>query len=485
MTQDASGTTPRPYAGRRIHFIGCGGCGMSGLAEFVLREGGTVSGSDMKPGDACDRLRGLGAAISIGHASGNVPPDTELVVASAAVKEDNAEMFEAWRRGIPVQKYAAFLGSLMELRKGIAVSGTHGKSTTTAMISYILTRAGRDPSFVIGAEVPQLGGGSRVGRGPHLVVEACEYDRSFHNYKPHAAVILNIEEDHLDYYRDLPEIREAFAEFASGIAPGGYLLINGADLGSRDIHPSGLTVETFGIGRDWHWRAENLEPEHGRFAFDVYRQGTYCMSLRLALAGRHNVLNALAAMALCDWAGAPLPVITEALGEFCGASRRMEVTGQAAGVVVVDDYAHHPTEIAATLKACKAKFQPRTLWVVFQPHQHSRTRFFLKDFALALLVADKVVVPDIYFVRDSEKERQAVSSEDLVGEIQRLGADAVYLKEFDSIRRYLLESLGPGDVLMTMGAGDIWRLGGPLLEDLRVRAAAGSAAAPRKATNAS
>ena len=466
-SQSPSGP-PKPFAGRKIHFIGAGGCGMSGLAEFVLAEGGDVSGSDMKASAACNRLVDLGAKVRIGHQAENVPLGVELVVASAAVKADNPEMIEARRRGIAVQKYAQFLGCLMQLRRGIAVAGAHGKSTTTAMVSYALTCAGLDPSFVIGAEVPQLGGGSHVGTGPHLVVEACEFDRSFHNYKPHAAAILNIEEDHLDYYLGgLPEIRASFAEFAAGIMPGGLLVANGHDIGVREIaEKAHVRVETFGIGGHFDWHAENLEDDQGRYTFDLYDKGALFVSVRLAIAGRHHVLNALATMALCHWAGAPADAVAKALGEFNGASRRMEVLGQAAGVTVVDDYAHHPTEICATLKATKARFAPKRLWVVFQPHQHSRTRFFLKDFALALAVADKIVVPDIYFVRDSENERQAVSSQDLVGEVQRLGADAVYIKEFESIRRYLVESLGTGDVLMTMGAGDVWRLAAPLLADL-------------------
>ena len=457
----------QPYAGRKIHFIGAGGCGMCGLAEFVLREGGEVSGSDVKPSAACDRLNALGATIHVGHRPENIPPGVERVVASAAIKEDNVEMVEARRRGLLVEKYAAFLGHLMELRRGIAVSGTHGKSTTAALLSYVLMRAGLDPSFVIGAEVPQLGGGSHVGRGPHLVVEACEFDRSFHHYRPQAAAILNVEEDHLDYYSDLGEIRQSFGKFASNVSPDGLLVVNGMDLGLREIAAqSRATVETFGIGGEWDWHAEQVEADRGRFTFDVYRRGTFYASVRLGLAGRHHVLNALAAFALATWAGVPTEIAVAALGEFRGVARRMEVLGEAAGVTVVDDYAHHPTEIAATLKAVKARFQPKRLWVVFQPHQHSRTRFFLKDFGLALAVADKIVVPDIYFVRDSENERQTVSSQDLVGEVQRLGADAVYIQSFESIRRYLVESLSSGDVLLVMGAGDIWRLAAPLLAEL-------------------
>jgi len=470
----------RPYAGRSIHFIGVGGCGMSGIAEFVLTEGGAVSGSDVKASAATDRLGRLGADVHVGHAGGHIPGGTDLVVHTAAVKDENPEMAEARRRGLPLLKYAEFLGRLMDLRDGIAVAGTHGKSTTTAMVAYVLAEAGLDPSFVIGADVPQLGGGSRVGTGDHLVVEACEYDRSFLHLAPRAAAVLNIEEDHLDYYRDLADIRSAFADLAARVREDGLLVINGTDLGRRKVVAKARSaVETFGVGGRWDWHAENLEADRGRFAFDVYRRGTFYRSMRLALAGRHQVFNALAAVALSAWAGAGADAIADALARFEGAGRRMEVLGTAAGVTVVDDYAHHPTEIQATLKAAAERFAPARLWVVFQPHQHSRTRFLLKDFARALTVADKTIVPDIYFVRDSEQERQAVRSQDLVDEIQQLGADALHLADFDSIRRYLVESLGPGDVLMTMGAGDVWHLARPLLDDLagRSRPSAGGARA--------
>ena len=467
MTEGASGPGAKPYAGCTVHFIGVGGCGMRGLAAFVLREGGRVSGSDVKAGQATEDLVRLGAAIRIGHAAAHVPEGADLVVASAAVKPDNPELVEARRRGLPVRKYAEFLGDLMKIRQGIAVSGTHGKSTTTAMVSHALAHAGLDPSYVIGAEVPQLGGGSHVGAGPHLVVEACEYDRSFLNYRARAAAILNVEEDHLDYYRDMAEIRGAFADFAAGIAADGLLVVSGADLGAREAAAAARArVVTFGIGGQWDWRAEHPEADRGRFAFEAYRSGDLYAAVRLRLAGRHHVLNALAVLALADWAGAPAEAVAEALGSFEGVERRMQVLGAAGGVTVVDDYAHHPTEIQVTLKAARDRFGPKRLWVVFQPHQHSRTRFLLKDFARALTVADKIIVPDIYFVRDSENERQAVSSSDLVGEVQALGADALYIKDFGSIQRYLLESLAPGDVLMTMGAGDVYRVAGPVLAGL-------------------
>jgi len=474
---EAGKRVPPSYAGRCIHFIGVGGCGMSGIAEFVLTEGGRVSGSDLNASAATDRLARLGATVCVGHDAANLPAETDLVVYSAAIKEGNPERVEAGRRGLPAVKYAEFLGRLMTLRDGIAVAGTHGKSTTTAMLAWILSEAGLDPSFVIGADVPQLGGcGSRVGAGRHLVVEACEYDRSFLNLSPRAATILNIEMDHLDYYSDLADIRSAFADLAARVHPDGLLVINGTDLGRREVVAKAASaVETFGVGGEWDWHAEHLETDRGRFAFDVYRRGALYGSMRLAIPGRHHVFNALAATALAAWAGATPEAIRDALARFTGVMRRMEVLGNAAGVTVVDDYAHHPTEILVTLKAAKERFAPKRLWVVFQPHQHSRTRFLLKDFAWALTVADKTIVPDIYFVRDSEQERQAVRSQDLVDEIQQLGADALYLAQFDSIRRYLVESLGPGDVLMTMGAGSVWRLAEPLLDDL---AAAARAASP-------
>ena len=478
---DAANPPSQPFAGRCIHFIGAGGCGMSGITEFVLTEGGRATGSDLHPSAATDRLMRLGADIRFGHDAANLPPETDQVVYSAAIKADNPERVEAGRRGLPAVKYAEFLGRLMDLRHGIAVAGTHGKSTTTAMLAFILSEAGLSPSFVIGADVPQLGGcGSRVGAGRAFVVEACEYDRSFLNFAPRAAAILNIEEDHLDYYRDLAEIRAAFTDFAKRVHPDGLLVVNGADLGCRDIiKEAPSAVETFGVGGQWDWHAEHLEDDRGRFAFDVYRRGTFYGSMQLAIPGRHHVFNALAATALAHGLGAPADAIRDALARFTGAGRRMEVLGEAAGVTVVDDYAHHPTEIHVTLKATLQRFEPKRLWVVFQPHQHSRTRFLLKDFARALTTADKTIVPDIYFVRDSEQERQAVRSQDLVDEIQKQGADALYLPDFDSIRRYLVESLGAGDVLMTMGAGDVWRLARPLLDDL-----AGPARAPASARRA-
>ncbi len=476
MTSSMPLSHGRTFAGRAIHFVGIGGCGMSGLAAFVLSEGGAVSGSDMAASEVTERLERLGATVHVGHEAGHVPPAADLVVASAAVKPDNAELVEARRRDLPVEKYAAFLGRLMDLRRGIAVSGTHGKSTTTALLAYVLSEAGLDPSFVIGADVPQLGGGARVGRGPHLVAEACEFDRSFLHLAPHAACVLNVEEDHLDCYRGgLEEIRSAFRAFAARVQPDGLLVVCGGDLSARQaVDGLDCRFETYGIGGEWDWRAEHLEADRGRFAFDVYRGRTHYAHVQLALAGRHNVLNALAATALASWAGARAGQVAEALGSFQGARRRMEVLGEAGGVTVVDDYAHHPTEIAATLQAAKARFEPRCLWVVFQPHQHSRTRFLLKDFALALSRADRIIVPEIYFVRDSESEKQAVRSEDLVGLVQAQGAEALYMQTFDSIRRYLKESLAPGDVLLVMGAGDVWRLGEPVLTDLR----AGGAAAP-------
>ncbi len=473
-------TADKPFAGRTVHFVGIGGCGMSGLAEFVLTEGGRVSGSDMAENAATRRLEGLGAAIHTGHAAAHLAEDVSLVVASAAVAAENPEVAAAHARDVPVLKYAAFLGKLMDLRRGMAVSGTHGKSTTTAWLAFVLRECGLDPSFVVGADVPQLGGGAHVGAGEHFVAEACEFDRSFLNLRPEAACILNVDEDHLDCYPGgLEEIRAAFRAFAGRTREGGLLVVNGADPRTREaVAGVARPTATFGIGGDWDWRAESIEPLPDGLTFDIYRQGALYGHVRIALAGNHNVLNALAVAALADWAGAPAEAVCEALGRFTGCARRMELVGEAAGVKVLDDYAHHPVEIAATLKAARNRFRPARLWVVFQPHQHSRTRFLLKDFALALLQADKLVVPDIYFVRDSENERQAVRSEDLVALVQAHGADAVYIQSFDSIAHYLGESLQPGDVLLVMGAGDVWRLARPVLRALGDRHAAREARTP-------
>ena len=456
---------------RHIHFVGIGGIGMSGIARMLLAEGKTVSGSDLAESPVTRALASAGADVKVPQSAGNVAEGTDLVVISAAIKPDNVEVLEATRRGVPVQKYAEVLGRLMNARRGIAVSGTHGKTTTTAMIATVLQHAGLDPSFVVGAAVGPLGGSSGVGAGEHFVVEACEYDRSFHHLRPHCAVINNVEEDHLDYYTGgLDEIVASFGVFASQVRPEGLLVANHGDANVARAVAAAETacrVETFGLeDAEADWSETALRPSRGVFQFDVRCGAEDLGTFELGIPGRHNVSNALAALACCRWAGVDARAARAALRTFRGAERRFQIVGEAGGVTVVDDYAHHPSEIRETLWAARGFFPGRRLLVVFQPHQHSRTRFLLADFAASFDDADAVWVPEIYFVRDSESERQQVTSSDLVDAMKAHGKTCHDLASFDAIVAHLGAALRPGDVVITMGAGDVNRIGGILLADL-------------------
>jgi len=447
------------FVGCRIHLIGIGGSGMRALAKMLLERRAAVSGSDRLPGGAVERLRAAGASVQIGQCAENLPEACDLVVYSAAIHEQNPELVAARRRGVEVLKYSQMLGRLMAERVGIAVAGTHGKSTTTAMVAYTLCAAGADPSFVVGAIVPQLGGPSGIGAGRHFVAEACEYDRSFLNLCPQLAAILNIEEDHLDCYKDLDAIVEAFRSFAALVPPEGVLIANGDDRKVTDATGAvSCEVETFGLSEACTWRGADVDSDRGRHRATVLLRGQEFCRLAVPLPGLHNVYNALAAVGLLHHAGLDGGQIAELLPRFTGAHRRMTLKGQLGGVTVLDDYAHHPTEIEATLRAIRDCYEPQRLLCVFQPHQHSRTRFLLKDFARSFALASEVIVPDIYFVRDSEREKDHISSEDLVAQIRLHGGTATYIETFERIAQHLQERLEPGDLVVTMGAGNIWEV---------------------------
>lgn len=451
----------------RIHFVGVGGCGMSGLAALMLRRGARVSGSDARASDELARLVERGARITTQQRAEAVPTEADLVVASAAIPADHPELLEARRRGLPIFKYAQMLGMVMARFDGIAIAGTHGKSTTTAWLTFVLRQAGLDPSFVVGATVDQLGGGSGDGGGRHFVAEACEYDRSFLNLRPRQAAILNIEEDHLDCYKDIHAICEAFAAFAAGVPADGLVVLNGQDVRCQALIPSlAAEVQTFGAVPGVTWQASDIVLHEGRYTFNVAHNGQTLGCVRPGLAGLHNVYNALAVIAIAHQCGVSWEQMQAGLTEFRGAHRRLELRGEIGGRRILDDYAHHPTEIRATLRAARERFNPNRLWCIFQPHQHSRTRFLLTDFAQSFTHADRVVVPDIYFVRDSQRERELVSAEDLVKEIRTRGGDATYIPQFEAIVDRLAREAQPGDVVITMGAGNIWKVADELVQRL-------------------
>ncbi len=457
-----------PYAARRVHLIGIGGCGMGGLAGILSRCGAIVSGSDLAESRGFSRLEEMGATIRIGQAPINIPRDCDVVVFSAAIKEDNSELKEARRRGLRCLKYAEMLGEVMRLRTAIAIAGTHGKSTTSAMLAYILRSAKLDPTFVIGAEVRQLDGSSGVGDGPHFIAEACEYDRSFLSLSPKIAVILNIEEDHLDCFDGLGSIVEAFGSFVSRVAPDGVVVVNGGDSSVAKASESAAgRVETFGLEEGMCWRALDISHRQGLYAFDVHHQGAFFMRASLdRLPGRHQVLNALVATALAHHAGVSAGDIADALPRFAGAERRLTERGEYGGYLLLDDYGHHPTEVQVTLRAVRERYPGRRLWVIFQPHQHSRTRFLLNDFARSFGLADHLLVPDIYFVRDSAAERGAICSSNLVDRVRACGGDALYLPSGEQIVEHILAHAQQGDAIITMGAGDVWKIGDELVRRL-------------------
>ena len=448
-------------SGTKYHFIGIGGIGTSGLAKILMKNGATVSGSDMEDSTVVAQLRSLGATVAIGHRPENITEDTNIVVMSAAVTAANPELGRASELGLPIYKYAEMLGRLFDTYTGIAIAGTHGKSTTSGWLSYVLRQAGQKPNFIVGAHIPQLDGSSGVGNGRIFVAESCEYDRSFLNLHPSAAVLLNIEADHLDYYRDEDEIVEAFADFAAGVKDGGALIANGHDKNIARVlrrFKTNPNIILYGLEAHCDVRAENLKLVNGTYEFDLYVKNDLLGRPHIALAGQFNVLNALAVTAGCIHAGMDGNSIVEHLGGFTGIDRRLMLKAKIDGITILDDYAHHPTEIRASLKAIREKYAPKRLWCIFQPHQYSRTRFLLDDFAESFKLADSTIVPEIYFVRDTAESKSKVNAETLVERIRLQGCEALFINDFSGILEHLKNNVKDGDLVVTMGAGTIWKV---------------------------
>lgn len=483
-----------PFAGKKIHLIGIGGCGMSGLARLLADHGGICTGSDNVPSAVTEALVNAGIPVSDDQSAGQLPAGCELVVASAAIKPDHPELLAAQDSGIPTLSYAEMLGRVQALHTGVSIAGTHGKSTTSAMLCHVLIQCGLDPSFILGANCAQIGGGSRTGASTIpggslqgqpgvLVAEACEFNRSFHHHRPRLALINNVEEDHLDTYGSLENIVQAFAEYAQLIPSaaevnGGYLLIAHEGAHRREI-TAGLTceVETFGFSPAADYQVI-ADPAAGRVG--VLDNGHWLAQWSLSMPGEHNALNSAAAAVLAHRLGADWDDIATALSCFAGIERRLQRLGtKAVGdghVVVYDDYGHHPTEVEKTLKALRvAELGERDrgdggassagrLICVFQPHQHSRTRFLMEQFAQSFASADIVIVPHIYFVRDSEIEKQKVSAADLVDRLRSRKVAAMHLYPFEAIVEQLQVLCRAGDLLVIMGAGPVWQVARRYLE---------------------
>lgn len=447
-----------------VHFIGIGGISMSGLAEVLLKEGFTVSGSDAKESALTDHLSGLGAQIFYGQKAANIIPGIDVVVYTAAIHEDNEEYHEAVRQNLPMLSRAELLGQLMQNYKlPIAVSGTHGKTTTTSMLSHILLAGEKDPTISVGGILKAIGGNIRVGHSDIFVTEACEYTNSFLHLFPRISIILNIDADHLDFFKDLDDIRHSFRTFAQLLPEDGTLIIN-KDIENMEEITEGLSckVVTFGLDPSADYTAASIShDELGDASFTLLTHQKERGRIRLSVKGDHNICNALSVIAAADLMNIPLEAIQEGLLSFTGTDRRFEHKGDWKGITVIDDYAHHPTEIKATLRAAKA-YPHREIWCVFQPHTYTRTKALFQEFADALYLADHVILADIYAAR--ETDTLGISSAQLADAIRKKGCDCTYLPSFEAIEDFLEEHCQKGDMLITMGAGNVVNIGEDLLK---------------------
>jgi len=451
--------------GQATHFIGIGGAGMSGLARLLLGAGRPVSGSDLKESDTTRALRAAGARVAIGHAPENVGDATEVVY-TAAARADNPELTAARARGIPCVVRAEFLGRVMAGRRGIAIAGTHGKTTTTGMAAAAFIAAGADPTVLVGGDWGALGGNARAGAGPHFLAEACEAFNSFLELHPTVAVITNVEADHLDCHGSLAGVLEAFARFLGQVAADGYVVGCADDANVRALLAGcGRRAVTYGLDGPADYTGADLDLGSRRASFRALRGGESLGRVTLGVPGRHNVANALAVLAVGLEEGLEFEALTAGLAGFGGVERRFDVLGEPGGVLVVDDYAHHPTEVRATLAAARGALA-RPLTVVFQPHLYSRTQLLLDDFARAFGDADKVIVAEVYGAR--EAPIPGVTGGLLADRINELdpGKRAQYAPDRTRLLETLAAAVRPGDVVLTMGAGDIREFGETLVAAL-------------------
>ncbi|NBG89065.1 UDP-N-acetylmuramate--L-alanine ligase [Isachenkonia alkalipeptolytica] len=445
-----------------IHLIGIGGISMSGIAEILLKEGFQVSGSDVAATPITERLKAKGARIDFGH-HGTLVEDADLIVYSAAIKGDNPERVLGQKSNIPEIDRAKMLGKIMKSYPyAIAIAGSHGKTTTTSFISLLLEYSDLDPTIMVGGNLAEIGGNIKIGNSDYFVTEACEYYESFLQFQPKIGVLLNIDKDHLDYFQDMDHIIRAFKGFAELVPPEGHLIAFNDNEHIRGILPDiHCQKVTYGLREDSDFTAENVVyNDLAHPSFDLYYQGKNLGPITLQIPGMHNVYNALAAIATAFVLGIPLEDIQKNITRFKGIHRRFDVLGKVKGATIVDDYAHHPAEIEATLEAVR-NYKHRKVWCVFQPHTFSRTKALLDDFSKAFALADHVILADIYAAR--EKDDGVVSSESLLALMEN-HPDTYYLKSFEEIRDFLYPRIQAEDIVLTMGAGDVYRIGEMLLD---------------------
>lgn len=449
---------------KTIHFIGIGGVSMSGIAETLKNMGIHVTGSDWAKSEITDRLIADGIDVTIGSDLDKVK-NSDLVVYTAAISNDDVELQEAKKLNIPTCERAVFLGKLTESFKNtIGISGTHGKTTTTSLVSLCFIKAGFDPNVQVGAILKQLDGNYRIGKSDYLILEACEYVESFLHFHPKTEIILNIDNDHLDYFKNLDNIKKAFIKYVQLLPDDGLLIYNADDKNCFDLNKfTNAKVLSYGIqNTSADFTAKNIRFDRNGYAtFDVYKEGVFFDSFSLSISGMHNVLNALSCIALCNSYGIKNDAIKDAFLSFTGANRRLELKGSFNEVDVYDDYAHHPTEIKATAEALNRKTFNES-WVIFQPHTYSRLSNLLNDFAESLLEFDHIIITDVYAAR--EKNTFNISSQDLADKLNELGKPVQYMHSFDDIVKYVKNSVHKNDIVLTLGAGTVTNIGPMLLK---------------------
>jgi UDP-N-acetylmuramate--alanine ligase len=455
---------------KKIHFVGIGGIGMSGIAEILIDQGFRVSGSDRALSEVTEHLQSLGATIYEGHKAENLAADVDTLVYSSAVASENPELAEAERRKIPIVRRAEMLAEVMRLKYGIGIAGTHGKTTTTSMVSLVLLEGGFDPTVIVGGKLSGLGGtNARLGKGDFIVVEADEFDRSFLSITPTIAVLTTLETDHLDCYRDLEDIKGAFIQFANKVPFYGFIVLCLDEPALQDIMPqiSKKKLLTYGLTPQADIQAIEIHHKENTSTFTVTRGFDDLGQITLQIPGKHNIQNALAAIAVGLQLGVTFSKVKAGIEKFTGVYRRWEKKGEVNGIAVYDDYAHHPTECRATLSGVKSGWRRRVV-CVFQPHLYSRTRDFYEEFGKAFLLADVLVLTDVYPAR--EEPIQGVTGELIANAAKQFGhKDVHYIQDKKQLPEYLKKNTRPGDIVITMGAGDIWKFGEEFLKQLRIR----------------
>lgn len=448
---------------KNIHFIGIGGISMSSLAEILSNKGFKITGSDGKQSELTDHLQNIGLTVYIGHQKENLSKETDLVVYTAAIPQDNAELLEAKEKNIPAIERSVLLGLMMkDYKNPICIAGTHGKTTTSSMASEVYIKAEKDPTITIGGILPSINGNFKIGSNDYFIAESCEYCDSFLKFFPKNAIILNIDRDHTDYFKDMKQMYASFHKFASLIPNDGALIIN-KEIPSLEEITDGLDCKiiTFGKDNSADYYPENIAyDENGCGEFDALNKNGESLHIKLNVPGLHNIFNALSIVALAENDGLDKNAIAKGLESFKGTHRRFEFKGMVNGAEIIDDYAHHPTEIKATLSASKAHHSNKVI-AVFQPHTYTRTKSLLTEFSQAFDDADEILVLDIYAAR--EKDNGEVHSRDLVEKLVQRGKNAKYMESFEKAQEYLLSTLKEKNMLITIGAGDVYLLGENLI----------------------